>query len=94
MSARIFKPSKSVTQSGSKNSKRWLLEFTLEKPQDIDPLTGWIGGDQVYPQQVRLSFKSLEDAVNYAKNANIEFEVITPNEQQRKTKSYLDMFRR
>lgn len=94
MSARIFKPSKSVTQSGSKNSKRWLLEFTPEKPQDIDPSIGWIGGDQVYPQQVRLSFKSLEDAVTYAKNANIEFEVITPNEQKRKIKSYLDMFRR
>jgi hypothetical protein len=94
MSARIFKPSKSATQSGSKNTKKWLLEFTPEKPNDIDPSIGWIGGDQIYPQQVKLSFKSLEDAINYAKNSDIDFEIVTPNEPKRKIKSYLDMYRR
>ena len=35
MTARIYKPAKTATQSGHAKSERWTLEFEAEKPREV-----------------------------------------------------------
>ncbi len=39
--AKIYKPAKTAMQSGTRNTKNWILEFeSMDK--ETNPLTGWI----------------------------------------------------
>ena len=63
--AKIHKPTKTVMQSGNRNTKKWFLEFeTLNT--GIDPLMGWENSKDTM-SEVKLEFSSEEQAVNYAK---------------------------
>lgn len=93
MTARIFKPCKSAAQPGSAGKKQWALEFTLKERSNIDPIMGWSSGEDPYPSQVKLYFTTMEEAVNYAKNASLDFEVIAPNQPTHRTKSYVNIYK-
>ena len=41
MSARIYKPARSTTQSGNARSQHWVLEYVAETAREVDPLMGW-----------------------------------------------------
>jgi len=92
MSARIYVPSKTATQSGKAKTGRWLLEFEPSQAKQIDPLMGWTGSGDM-SQQVRLWFASSEEAVAYAQRHGIEFRVEEPKSATRKSVSYSDNFR-
>jgi len=88
--AKIYKPSKSAMQSGKRNSKNWLLEFdTLNT--DINPLMGWESSRDTM-SEVKLEFFTKEEAINYAKKNNIEYNLIEPQKQKIIKKSYADNF--
>ena len=72
MVARIFKASKTATQSGSGNSGQWLLEFDQSDSKPIDEVMSWIGSSDTN-SQVRLKFETKEAAKQYAKRNNILF---------------------
>jgi len=91
MTARIFKPSKSATQSGTAGTKLWVLTFDQETPKELDPLMGWTGSSDLQ-QQIRLTFASREAAESYAKRKNIDYVVEEPLTTKRKSVSYLDNF--
>jgi len=91
MTARIYQPAKSATQSGQAKD-RWLLEFEPEKPRVIEPLMGWTSSADMRAQ-VRLSFATKDEAVAYAAREGLAYRVEEPRTATRKTVSYLDNFR-
>ena len=77
-------------QSGSRNTKSWLLEFdTLNT--GISPLMGWESSKDTM-SEVRLKFSTREQAVNYAKKNKIDFYVVEPKKRRLIKKSYSDNF--
>jgi len=88
--AKIYKPSKTVMQSGKRNSKKWILEFdTLNT--GVNPLMGWESSQDTM-SEVKLEFSSKDEAINYVKKNNIEYYIVEPQKQKIIKKSYTDNF--
>ncbi len=77
-------------QSGSRNTKNWLLEFDA-KNTGINPLMGWESSKDTM-SEVILKFSSKEQAINYAKKNNIDYYLIEPKKRKIIKKSYSDNF--
>jgi hypothetical protein len=92
MTARIYRPSKTATQSGKAKSRRWVLEFPPEFAPHTDSLMGWTGTRDTR-RQVRLWFASQEEAVAYAEKNGIVFLLEEPKPSSRKILSYSDNFK-
>jgi hypothetical protein len=92
MSARIYQPAKTAMSSGAAKTKRWVLEFSAEKPRRKDPLTGWNSIDETQTQ-VRLTFDTLEEAQSYAAAKGIAARVDQARQKKRTYKSYSDNFK-
>ena len=90
--ARIYRPTKNAMQSGTANTRRWVLEFEPACARAIDPLIGWTSSPDT-SQQVRLAFDSCDAAVAYAEANGIAHQVSQPNQAKPKIKSYADNFR-
>tara|TARA_B100000959_G_C14909459_1_gene594479 strand:+ start:28 stop:312 length:285 start_codon:yes stop_codon:yes gene_type:complete len=88
--AKIYKPSKSVMQSGNKKFDKWIIEFITEDT-GINPLMGWESSTDTY-SELKLQFSSKDLAIEYAKKNKIEFEVIEPKNKKIVKKSYADNF--
>ena len=67
MIARIYRPRRGATQSGTARTKAWLLEIERTEPLEIDPLMGWTGSTET-EMQVKVSFDTREEAMAYAEN--------------------------
>ena len=91
MTARIYQPAKSATQSGQ-GKDRWLLEFAPERPRVIEPLMGWTSSSDMRAQ-IRLTFATKDEAIAYAVKEGLAYRVEEPRVATRKTVSYLDNFR-
>ena len=88
--AKIYKPSKTATQSGLKKFDKWILEFITNDPT-INPLMGWESSNDTY-SELKIEFASKELAIEYAKKNKINFELIEPKERKIVIKSYSDNF--
>ena len=92
MTARIYRPSRNVMQSGQGKTRQWVLVHEQTAPREIDPLMGYTtSGDT--RQQVRLSFDTLEEAEAYAQRNGIAYSVQPAHEVTPKRQSYPDNFR-
>jgi hypothetical protein len=92
MAARIYKPARSAMQSGNARTKEWVLEYEPQAPTEIDPLMGWATSSD--PQsQVRLWFKTKEEAIAYAMRNGVPFTVTEPLPGKTVHKSYADNFK-
>ena len=90
MTARIYQPARTATQSGQAKDA-WVLEYEPEAPREIEPLMGWTSSTDMR-SQVKLKFDSKEEAVAYAKRNGIAYRVEEPKSATRKTISYSDNF--
>ena len=90
--ARIVEADRKATQSGKFGTGRWLLEFERSQAQRPDPLTGWNGSGDTRTQ-VRLSFKTRDDAIAYAKKQGVEYHVVPAAKTGLKIQAYADNFR-
>ena len=88
--AKIYKPSKTATQSGLKKFEKWILEFETNDPT-INPLMGWESSNDTYTE-LKMEFTSRELAIEYAKKNKIQYELIEPQERKFVKKSYSDNF--
>tara|TARA_B100000989_G_scaffold205264_1_gene155435 strand:+ start:528 stop:809 length:282 start_codon:yes stop_codon:yes gene_type:complete len=88
--AKIYKPSKTATQSGLKKFDKWILEFITNDP-GVNPLMGWESSDDTL-SELNLEFSSKDLAIDYAKKNKIDFEIIEPNKRKIVKKSYADNF--
>ena len=92
MLARIFRPSKNAMQSGRGKTQEWVLEFEPTDALRSDPLMGWTQSSDTRASQVRLEFDTREDAVRYAEQHGIAFQLIDPKPTKRIIKAYADNF--
>jgi len=88
--AKIFKPTKTVMQSGLAKSDRWVIEYIVDQPA-INPLMGWESSTDTL-SELKLEFSSKEKAIEYAKKNKIEFEIIEEKKRKIIKKSYSDNF--
>ena len=85
----FFKPSataspkpdfcKAAMQSGIARTKEWVLVYPAADAREIDPLMGWISNADTNPQ-VRMTFETREEAIDFARRQNIPFQVTEPRE--------------
>jgi len=90
--ARIYQEPKNPMQSGQGRSGRWVLEFESKDRQRHDPVTGWIGSADTQ-QQVRLTFPTMEAAVDYATREGITYEIRRGSERKLIIQAYADNFK-
>jgi hypothetical protein len=91
MTARIYKPSKTAMQSGTANTKDWVLDFEPEAPRQVEPLMGWTSSGDMR-QQLKLRFGSKEEAVAYCERHGIAYQVSETKPVARRAISYADNF--
>ena len=77
-------------QSGLGKSDKWILEFETKDPTK-NPLMGWESSSDTFTE-LKLTFKSKELAINYAKKKKINYEIIEPKNRKTVKKSYADNF--
>ena len=92
MKAKIYKPAKTAMQSGRAKYNKWILKISDSKNQTKDTMMGWNGGSNTI-SQIQLKFNTKEDAINYAKSKNIDYEVLETSVRRVISKSYADNFK-
>jgi len=90
--ARIIEADRKATQSGKAGTGRWLLEFERHQAQRPDPLTGWNGSGDTRTQ-VRLSFKTKDEAIAYAEKQGFDYQIVPAAPVSLKIQAYADNFR-
>ena len=88
--AKIYKPSKTAMQSGTKKFDKWIIEFITNDPT-INPLMGWESSNDTY-SELKMEFASKDLAIEYAKKNKIDYEKIEPKTRKINKKSYADNF--
>ncbi|WP_158548739.1 ETC complex I subunit [Parvularcula marina] len=92
MLARIYRPSKTAMQSGKAKTTQWTLEFEGAAPRTTDPLMGWTSSSDMLASEVRMRFDTKEEAIAYAKEHKIPYQVMDREEAPRVLKAYSDNF--
>lgn len=87
----IYKPARTAMQSGTGNTRQWVLEFEPGAPKVADPLMGWTGSSDTRGQ-VQLRFGSKEEAIAFANKHGLNYRVQEPRAQRIRPKSYADNF--
>ena len=77
MKARIYRPAKTAMSSGTAKTRTWVLDFVKDSAREIDPLMGWTSSTDTQ-SQVRLTFATKEEALDYAKDHGIDAVVTEP----------------
>ncbi len=89
---RVYRPARTAMQSGSGNTRQWLLEPEPAAPRPIDPLMGYTSSQDT-TAQLRLNFDTKEAALLYARRHGLTVRVIEPKPRRQIAKSYADNFR-
>ena len=92
MKVKIYKPLKTVTQSGLSKFKHWIVEFPEDNNLGFEPLMGWQKSDNTY-KQVQIKFDSLKQALLYVEKNKLNYILINKKEKKFKIKSYSDNFK-
>lgn len=87
----IYSPSRPATQSGTRRTKSWVLEFEPRTRPKIDFLMGWTGESDT-DGQIRLQFPDRESAESFARTQGLASIVIDRTEPQLRPKSYAANF--
>jgi hypothetical protein len=90
--ARISEIGRRTTQSGKANAGLWQLEFERQQPLRPDPLTGWNGSGDTNTQ-VRITFKSCEEAIEFARRKGFQYHLVPTPPVKMKIQAYADNFR-
>jgi hypothetical protein len=92
MQASIYKPTKSSMQSGLANTLNWVLEYAPQSARTIEPLMGWVSSSDMM-REVKIKFSSKEEAISFAKNNKIKYEVIEPQQKKLTIRTYAENFK-
>lgn len=91
MQVRIYRPSRSTMQAGLASTRYWILECPPEYPRTPDPLMGW-SSERDTRRQVRLRFETLDQALDFAREHQLEADVENNHVVQQQHKAYGDNF--
>jgi hypothetical protein len=90
MQVRIYKPAKTAMQSGTGNTREWVIEAEPSR-KEIDPLMGWTSSRDTM-NQVVLRFDTKEEAIAYAQKQGWMYTVQEPGARAIRPKAYADNF--
>jgi hypothetical protein len=90
LTAKIYRPAKSAMSSGRAKTHLWTLEYKPLIKNTPEPLMGWNSGGTL--QQIKLQFDTQEEAIAYAKDKGIAYELQAPKERIYKPKAYASNF--
>jgi len=88
--AKIYQPAKTAMQSGNARTKFWILEFNKSN-SNKDFVMGWTSSSNT-DEQIKLKFETQEQAITYAKENNILFDLTTNKKNKLIIKAYADNF--
>ncbi|MBA3813855.1 MAG: ETC complex I subunit [Alphaproteobacteria bacterium] len=88
---RIYQPTKTAMQSGKRKTKEWRVEFETNDPLIANPLMGWIQSYDM-SQELRLSFPSLREALEFATTRGFGYTICTSPQTIMSPKSYATNF--
>lgn len=91
MQVRIYKPSRSTMQADLGATRYWILEYPPEAPRIPDPLMGWTSARDTR-RQVRLRFESLRQALDFAREHELEVDLEDAHAARRSEATYADNF--
>jgi hypothetical protein len=91
MTARIYRPAKTVMQSGQARTREWVLDYEPEEPRVVESLMGWTSSGDMRGQ-LRLRFDTKDEAVAYAERHGIAYQVFEGKQAPRRGLSYADNF--
>ena len=77
-------------QSGKARTKFWILEFTKSN-SNKDFVMGWTSSSNT-KEQIKLKFETQEQAIAYANENNILFDLTTHKKNRLIIKAYADNF--
>lgn len=84
-----------INQNQSGMKKHWILDFSEENDQYIEPIMGWTGSFDS-DSQIRMEFNSKEDALNFAEKSGYEVQILDilkkNNLRKIKPKTYAENF--
>ncbi len=78
-------------QSGSAQTRAWIVEFEASAAVRPNALMGWPGSNDTRPQ-VRLAFDSRDDAIAYAKKHGLDYQVQPARKRIVRPQAYSDNF--
>ena len=88
--AKIYQPVKTAMQSGKARTKFWILEFNKFN-SNKDFVMGWTSSSNT-DEQIKLKFETQEQAIAYAKENNIQFDLTSHKKNKLIIKAYADNF--
>lgn len=86
MKVRIYQESKQATQQGN-GPLAWRLVFEGDRTKWSSSLMGWTSTNDP-TAQVKLSFSSMDEAVKYAQDQKLEYELELPAKRKKVAKQY------
>lgn len=92
MRVKIYRPSKSATQSGLGRTHFWRLEAETPTPRTPDPLMGWTSSADTL-NQIRLRFPTCEDAVAHATRMGWDYTILPAHNRKVSPRNYGDNFK-
>lgn len=87
MHVHIYQPARNPMQSGIAKTKSWLLEFDQSERKTIGALAGYTGSGDTLSTQLKMSFQSKQDAIEFAVKKGFSYDVSEPKKTSSKGKS-------
>ena len=81
MRARIYQPARTAMSSGTAKTNHWVLEHVAQEARSVDPLMGWTSSTDTQAQ-VKLTFGTKQEALDYAAEKGIEATVQEPKKRK------------
>jgi hypothetical protein len=91
MTARIYRPARTAMQSGTAQTKHWVLDYEPEEARVVEPLMGWTSSGDM-KQQLKLRFDTKDEAVAYCEKHGIPYQVFEEQLPERRRMAYADNF--
>ena len=91
MQVRISKPTKSTMQSGE-GKVCWQLEFVKTSNKKFKESVMGRTSSSDMSNEIRLSFDTLEEAVDFANKKSYQYEIVKPKKAKIPKKSYASNF--
>lgn len=88
---RIYQPFKNPMQSGRRKTKKWILAFEKIAPESPSLPMGWLSSQDMR-QELKLTFPSLLQAIEYAKRHNLTHTVCNAYSPEPLPKAYQNNF--
>tara|TARA_B110000495_G_C22836766_1_gene488080 strand:- start:103 stop:408 length:306 start_codon:yes stop_codon:yes gene_type:complete len=91
MTIKIYKPSKTATQSGIGKTKKWLAEYISDEETVKDNLMGWNSSADT-KTQIKVFFDTKSQAIEWAKDNDYQYFIDESKERKIKIKTYSSNF--